>query len=307
MSSQKEKFDCYKKNKALMLQGKKKLPSDTIRRVLRPFFRSCLWIQRKINRYSVEFLNDIKIPQERSIIFALTHIGKWDFEIVNEQIKEQFFVIAADFMHMYGTVSGFFMRLNGVIYVDEESKEDKSNTKDIMIKLLQTGKNVMIFPEGTWNLSENEIVCDIAYGTADAAISANAVIVPIAVEQYGKHFVICSGNVLDPIRLQISKHNLTMLLRDEMASLKWKIWERKGIIHRNTLSIDYWNQFIRKRCAEWWGYSLREQVINRYIPKDKWEYWQVQRDLRTDNIPLWYRILLEEENCLLENTGDEGI
>ena len=40
------------------------------------------------------------------------------------------------------------MNLNGVIYVDEESKEDKVNTKKLMISLLQAGNNVMIFPEG---------------------------------------------------------------------------------------------------------------------------------------------------------------
>lgn len=163
MSRQIERLERYKKNKILILKQKKKLPNDTIRKLLRPFFRSCLWIQRKINGFSVEVLNKVKVPQDRSIIFAVTHIGKWDFEIVNEQIKEQFFVIVADFMHMYGTVSGFFMRLNGVIYVDEESREDKANTKSVMIKLLQSGKNVMIFPEGTWNLSENEIIRDIAY------------------------------------------------------------------------------------------------------------------------------------------------
>ena len=117
---------------------------------------------------------------------------------------------------MWGTASGFFMNLNGVIYVDEESKEDKANTKKLMISLLQSGKNVMIFPEGTWNFSENEIVYNIAYGAADAAISADAVIVPIAVEQYGKHFVICSGDMVDPVRLQVDKQSLTRILRDKL-------------------------------------------------------------------------------------------
>lgn len=296
MSRQIERLERYKKNKILILKQKKKLPNDTIRKLLRPFFRSCLWIQRKINGFSVEVLNKVKVPQDRSIIFAVTHIGKWDFEIVNEQIKEQFFVIVADFMHMYGTVSGFFMRLNGVIYVDEESREDKANTKSVMIKLLQSGKNVMIFPEGTWNLSENEIIRDIAYGTADAAISANAVIVPIAVEQYRRQFVICFGNMLDAIKLQTSKNNLTIILRDELASLKWKIWERKGICSRNTLSIDYWTQFILERCAEWWGYSMGEQVTNTFIPTNKREFWQIQRDLRTGKLPLWYLLLIDEES-----------
>lgn len=297
MRSQTEKFIRYKKNKALIINGKKKLPNDMIRKIFRPLFRRCLQIQRKIKGLSVEELNDIKVPTKRSVVFALTHIGKWDFEIVNEQIMAQFFVVAADFMHMYGTVSGFFMNLNGVIYVDEESKEDRANTKKLMTRLLQSGKNVMIFPEGAWNLSENEIVCDLAYGTADAAISANAVIVPIAVEQYGKHFVICSGDMLDPLCLQIDKHNLTMILRDELASLKWKIWESRGVCPRSALADDYWEKFIQERCTEWKGYSMREQIINSYIPKEKLEYWQVQRDLKTDKMPLWYRMLIEEENA----------
>jgi len=299
LNNRKQKeFEHYKKKKTLILEERKRLPNDAIRKFFRPMFRSCLWIQRKINGFSVEVLNDIKLPQGRSIIFAVTHIGKWDFEIVNEQIRVQSFVIAADFMHMHGTVSGFFMKLNGVIYVDEEDREDRANTKMLMIKLLQAGRNVMILPEGTWNLSENEIIRDIAYGTAGAAISAGAVIIPIAIEQYDKRFVICQGDMIDPVSLQMDKHRLTVSLRDELASLKWKIWERKGIYRRNKLPPDYWEQFIRKRRSEWKGYSMREQVINTYIPKDKWEYWQIHRDLKTDRIPLWYRILLaEEENC----------
>lgn len=58
--------------------------------------------------------------------------------------------------------------------------------------------------------------------------------------------------------------------------------------------ILYWEKFIQERRSEWKGYSMREQVVNTYIPKDKWEYWQIQKDLRTNKIPLWYRIYFEE-------------
>lgn len=186
------------------------------------------------------------------------------------------------------------MNLNGVIYLDEEDRKDKANTKKLMTRLLQSGKNIMILPEGTWNLSENEIIRDIAYGTADAAISADAMIVPIAIERFGKHFVIYQGELLDPVKLQIDKQSLTSVLRDELASLKWRIWEQNGICQRSSLPHDYWDKFIRERRAEWKGYSMKEQVVNGYIPKDKWEYWQVQRVLKTDKLPLWYRMLLEE-------------
>lgn len=247
------------------------------------------WHKRKHSRKT-------RVPKDRPVILAITHIGKWDFEIINEQIKEQFFVIAADYILMHGTINGFFMNLNGVIYLDEKDKKDKANTKKLMINLLQSGNNIMVFPEGTWNLSENEIIRDIAYGVADAAISADAVIVPIAIEQYGKHFVICQGEMFEPNTQQrADKAMLTIALRDEFASLKWKIWERNGVCQRRSLPHDYWSKFIQDRCAEWRGYDMEGQVVNGYMPKDKWEYWQVQKDLKTGKIPLWYRILLEEE------------
>lgn len=126
------------------------------------------------------------------------------------------------------------------------------------------------------------------------AISASAAVIPIAVEKYGKHFVICPGEMIDPIRLQADKHRLTIILRDELASLKWKIWEREGICQRNTLPTLYWEKFIQERRSKWKGYSIREQVANTYIPKDIWEYWQIQKSLRTREIPLWYQIYLEE-------------
>lgn len=294
MNGKQEEFEYYKKKKVLILQGKKKLPNEKIRKFFRPLFRSCLYLQRKANGFSLEMLNDIKVPKGRSVIFALTHIGKWDFEIINEQINEQSFVVAADFIHMHSTISGFFMNLNGVIYVDEEDREDKANTKKLMTRLLQSGKNIMILPEGTWNLSENEIILDIAYGTAETAISADAVIVPIAIEQCGKHFVICQGTPLAPVKLQMDKLGLTIVLRDELAELKWRIWEKNGMCQRSSLPHDYWETFILERRAEWKGYAMKEQVVNRYIPMDKWEYWQVQKDLKTDKMPLWYRMLLKE-------------
>lgn len=139
-----------------------------------------------------------KYQKNKPVIFRVTHIGKWDFEIVNERIRDHFHIIAADFLNMHGSFSGLFMRCNGVIWINEYSPKDKSNTKEMMKKVLAQGDNIMIFPEGTWNFSENEIVRDIAYGTADVAILENVAIIPIAVEQYDKRFVINMGQAMLP-------------------------------------------------------------------------------------------------------------
>lgn len=292
---QKENFERYKIKKKQILNSKKKLPNTVGKKFFHNFFRRCLWIQRKVNGFTVELLNDIEIPKDNSVIFAVTHIGKWDFEIVSEQIREQFFVVAADYIHMHVNVKGVLLNLNGIVYVDEQDKEDRAATKKLMTKYLKSGKNIMVFPEGTWNLSENEIIWDIAYGTAEAAINANASIVPIAVEQYDRHFVICGGNVINPEELHMEKDSLTRMLRDELATLKWKIWESRGVYAREELAVNYWENFICSRRFEWREYSMKEQVINTYIPRTKKEYWKIQVDLKTGKIPLWYQLVMEED------------
>lgn len=152
----------------------------------------------------------------------------------------------------------------------------------------------MIFPEGDWNLYEAEIIRDIAYGTADVAVQTDAVIIPIAVEQYDKLFVINFGHPLQSQNYHKDKRALTLALRDTMATLKWEIWEKKGVFNRREIPDDYWDDFIYQRRKEWKGYSMNEQMQT-FIPKEKREYWALQKDLKTDCLPKWYQILLLRE------------
>lgn len=39
-----------------------------------------------------------------------------------------------------------------------------------------------------------------------------------------------------------------------MATLKYEIWEREGVIERNTIKINHWENFILHRCKEWSKY-----------------------------------------------------
>lgn len=72
-----------------------------------------------------------------------------------------------------------------------------------------------------------------------------------------------------------------------------KRWEREGIQSRAAISESYWDSFITQRIKEWEGCSMFEQMLT-FIPKEKLEYWSVQRDLKTGNLPKWYQIYLRE-------------
>ena len=53
-------------------------------------------------------------------------------------------------------------------------------------------------------------------------------------------------------------------------------------------------------------YSMREQIINTYIPDKKWQYWITQIELKTKNIPTWLEILKSEEGLEWMNTNDNS-
>lgn len=316
MQNKRIAFDNYIQNKATMVQSGKEIKHISLKKHLRPLLRTVLFIQRKLKRQTVEFISR-ELPEVSSpIVFAVTHIGKYDFEIVNEVIKNHFHIIASDFMHMYGNINGFFMEANGVIFMDIDSKEDRENSRKMMLKVLEQGDNMMIFPEGTWNLSENAIVKDLHLGAVDIALERSAIIVPIAVEQYGRRFVVNIGEVFNPemvkekftkkaygdlsenddqeylLKKQI-KIATNQELRDRMATLKWEIWEKEGVFERKSIPYDYWKVFIDERCAEWAGYSMDEQIRNGCFPADKREYNDMLQEI--------CRMKIHEKNSFLFN------
>lgn len=295
-------FEQYKQKKQKNLSQDSYIPMK-IRKAIRPLLRGMLWASRKMQGYEIEIFNRTEIPQGKPIIFAVSHIAKMDFEIVSETIKEQYYVLAADFMHVKGTFSSFFFWMNGVIYIDVLDKKDRKNSRDFMAKVLKQGGNIMLFPEGTWNLSPNELIYDIQLGAVDVAMETGASIVPISVEIYDeqKKFVINMGDVIEIDGAQNDtkefKIHKTTELRDIMATLKYEIWEQEGIAKREDIENDYWSKYVLRRCAEWWGYDFREQIMNCYIPKEKMEYWDLMRDM--------HRMRVREENRFLFVSKDE--
>lgn len=140
---------------------------------------------------------------------------------------------------VYKNFDGVVLWLNGAIFVDTAYKEDRHIGKENCVKLLEHGGSLLIFPEGAWNISENLIVMSLFSGTAEMAIRTGAEIVPIAIEQYGKHYYANIGKNLSSAGYALNeKQELTEHLRDALCTLKWDIWTRHPIISRASLPLD---------------------------------------------------------------------
>ena len=64
-----------------------------------------------------------------------------------------------------------------------------------MISTLKAGDNLMYFPEGAWNMSPNLPMLPCFLGIIDVPKRGGADIIPVAIEQYGKHFKINIGSI----------------------------------------------------------------------------------------------------------------
>lgn len=86
-------FEAYQDRKRKQIQSNEKLKFAKARKCIRPLLRLLLFGQRKICGFQVEVLNLNKLEKMCPVIFAVTHIGKWDIEIINEQIPYHFYLV----------------------------------------------------------------------------------------------------------------------------------------------------------------------------------------------------------------------
>ena len=142
-------------------------------------------IERLIQRRKIKIVNegqlDIITNIQGPIIFAPTHCGKFDIQTLAEVLwQHRWSLLSGDPNFLPGTVEGYWLKFHGVIYVDRDDKEWRNRAKQEMIKHLQNGGNIMMYPEETWNLSPNLPVLPLFRGIADIAKETNATIIPFA-------------------------------------------------------------------------------------------------------------------------------
>lgn len=207
----------------------------------------------------------------RPVIYAASHIGLYDVEAVLHAIRKHAYILSGDEEQMYRTLDGLLFDMNGVIYVDPEDSADKHVALQTAIRYLQSGRSLLWYPEGTWNLSPNVIIQPLYYGIIEAAYQSGALIVPVGLEQYdlekGKKFIVNIGLPMDVRQLagqltKASKIELAETLRGEMAAMKLAAWENAS---RADIPDGYADTFVNSRLSEWPCYSV--ELLSRRLRK----------------------------------------
>lgn len=228
-----------------------------------------LRLRQFITGLSITVLNDKRKRTTHPVIYACTHIGWDDVEVAYCSIKDPSWLLLGDPRELYKSADGLMLWINGVICCNTANKEDRYIAKEACVKLLQQGGNLLIFPEGAWNVSENLLVMKLFTGAAEMAIRTGAEIVPVAIERFGTRFVANIGANIKSFGYRLSqKQVLTETLRDAMCTLKWEIIEKYAADSRSNISSNYWSDFLLDIEAQMNGsYTLEDIEHTRYHDK----------------------------------------
>lgn len=240
------------------------------RKKLYPLLYKILKIMNFINKNKLILIGDDRIKSNKPKIYAVTHIGKYDIEMICEAIKEHTYILSGDFENLHNTISGTFLETNGIIYVNEKSKTDRQNTKQEMIRILKNHGNILYFPEGTWNLTASSPMLKLYPGIITVASKGNAEIVPVAIEQYDRTFIAKIGKNIDPNQLLengLSQKDVLQYLRDLMATLKWEIYESIPKWDYKSIPQNYHENYLKERMAEWPGFTY-DEVLSKVFKEE---------------------------------------
>lgn len=152
--------------------------------------------------YRPKIINGEKFPLQDGIILAANHLHAYDPLLVISMQMKKFHLLAKSELKMKKVFNKLFTRI-GSIFVDTSVPESRKKAKEDLIKVILNGGNIMMFPEGTRNKTEERML-DFHIGTVAIAQITGAPIYPFAVNKDYKLFCnsLCVA-IGDPIYVKV--------------------------------------------------------------------------------------------------------
>lgn len=229
-----------------------------------------LALDLRMGGHRIRVLRDSRKKTDRPIIFCPTHIGGVDIEMSFLAVRTPCWIVLGNPREVYKSLDGMLMQLNGWIPLDVHEKPDRIAAKAQMKALLEAGGNLLLFPEGTQNISPNALVGHLYAGAVELAITCGAEIVPIAIARDGDcyNFVIGENICYDGCAYE-DRFRLTDDLRDRLATLKWEAIEHPPMLRRSEITDKSYEEFVKRAITMNTEYSLTPEDVysEQYHPK----------------------------------------
>lgn len=241
----------YRNLRRYRFEHKQPLKGIWWRKLAHHLFARLLQLDCTLSHEKVIVIKNKSTQTKGPIVYASTHVGGFDITRVFQEIDANGYILFGDPGEIYKDIYGLLAFLNGWIPFDTNNKLEREIATFRAEELLSKGENLLIYPEGAWNFSDHLPVMHIYNGAARIALHTNAEIIPIAIELYGKKWYVNIGKNIDPASLALTDEvSLTEYLRNQLATLKWEIWEQAPEAQQVTgTEKAEWEDRIRGLCV----------------------------------------------------------
>lgn len=202
---------------------------------------------KSIRKFDLVQLNEPVIFEE-PVIFVLNHSSMHDVPVAIEYLKRQFTLLAGK--ENLDLLAKILFRLNGVEFVDRKDKKSKHSAKERLIRHSFRGHNVLMFIEGTWNLTATKVMLPPHWGVVDIAKTTKKPVVPIVLEYTMDTCYVKMGK---PIYISdmVSKEDGIFEIASALGNLRWDVWEHIGIQKREDVTEEDFQAYVDMRLKEY--------------------------------------------------------
>lgn len=243
-----------------------------IRKVFAPLLRFVYATQTK---YKIIIDSRVKLPQSsKGRIFVINHRQADDIVIGANAVAQSGYIVFGNPYLAFETTNGLGLWAYGMILLNRDTPASRKATYEKMKFVIEHGGNIIIYPEGYWNLSddgqadschgadghnsENWLIQDINLGSLRLAKETGCEIVPTILhyDEYGKKR--CYASRGEPFRV-VQEDDLFEKkneLIEIMQTMKFGLMEKYSTYSRRELERD--------------GTSLKDQweVLKENLVKD---------------------------------------
>lgn len=181
--------------------------------------------------------------------------------------------------HFFSSFDGVAAWYNGSVLVNRNHRGSKRASMKKLRRVLELGGDIIVFPEGVWNLSPNRLLLDFWPGIYRLAKETGAKIVPTV------HYVRDKSEktkgekihtvVDEPIDISgMEEEEALALVRDVMATWYYLMMEKYGqstraeIVGEHTDLAALWDEELVARYEHVGRYDFEVELKAAYIPGD---------------------------------------
>lgn len=234
-----------------------------VRKVVNRPWRSILKLATK-REVIVESYPDL--PKNKNYIFVCNHSFDEDVISLLQTINRNVYILNGTTDQTEHNPIFIAMWANGMVYVNRLNKESRVSSVEKMQRVLRAGNSVMMFSEGGYNNTENQLVMPLFSGAYYLSKSENVEIVPIVSfnEPGSDKIYIRADNPVDIT--SYNQYEGMSIVRDKLATMVYEIiLEHTEPLDREKCGPDlraYYME-IRKQvydCQKWYNDVWDEEL-----------------------------------------------